>query len=79
MWSVMSETILRIQQRYSDPYNALLIDHHDEDAWHQIFGEHLQTKVCTVMIRERGMMSYYGNHKNYKIKTEGRRQCLAYC
>jgi hypothetical protein len=75
----MSEVVQRRRQRYTDPYSALLNNHRDEDAWYDLFGENLRHRVCTVIVRERGIASYYSNGRNYRTRTTVRRQCLAYC
>jgi hypothetical protein len=72
---------LQIQRkRYSDPYAVLLIDPHDEDAWRQIFGHHLDTRVCTVIAKERWENNLYGSYsKNYRETEDYQREVLAYC
>jgi hypothetical protein len=67
-------------QRYSDPYAALLSDSRDESAWRRIFGANLETRVCTVVIRERWDYKLYGSYsKSYRETEDYEREVIAYC
>lgn len=67
-------------QRYSDPYAALLDNPHEETAWRQIFGKNLETRICTVIIRERWDNQLYGSYsKSYRETEDYDREVLAYC
>ena len=73
----MSENEL---QRYSDPYTALLDNSRDEAAWRQLFGNNLDRRVCTVVIRERWDRKLYGSYsKSYRETTDYEREVCAYC
>ena len=67
-------------QRYSDPYTALLANSHNETAWKQLFGDNLDKRVCTVIIRERWDYKLYGSYsKSYRETEDYEREVLAYC
>ena len=68
------------RNRYDDPYAMLQIDSHDEDAWHQLFGDELNRRVCTVVIRERWDYKLYGSYsKSYRETEDYEREVFAYC
>jgi len=67
---MMSGQVLRrsYKKRYKkSPFDALLEDPYDEDAWYQIFGENLRKRICTVAIRERTYIRIKGSehHESY--------------
>jgi hypothetical protein len=67
-------------QKYRDPYSALISDSRDEAAWKQLFGTNLDTRVCTVIVRERWDYKLYGDYsKNYRETTDYEREVCAYC
>jgi hypothetical protein len=67
-------------QRYSDPYTALLDNHHNELAWRELFGKQLDTRVCTVVVRERWDYKLYGSYsKSHRETTDYEREVCAYC
>jgi hypothetical protein len=67
-------------QQYSDPYATLLDNSHNESAWRQLFGSNLQTRICTVVIRERWDYKLYGSYsKSYRETEDYEREICAYC
>jgi hypothetical protein len=68
-----------IQKKRSEslasPFDRLLENTFDEQAWYEIFDDRLKTQICTVIIRESVFMS---RSENYRYIAY-RRQNLAYC
>jgi len=60
------------------PFDSLLDYPYNEPAWLSVFGEeNLRSRVCTIIIREQGIMRMSGDG-SYK-STDYRRRSLAYC
>jgi hypothetical protein len=67
-------------QEYNEPFSALLANSHDDLAWRQLFGKNLDTRICTVIIRERWDYKLYGSYsKSYRETVDYEREVCAYC
>ena len=63
-----------------DPYDQLLANPRNEVAWRKLFGKHLDTRVCVVIIHERWDYKLYGSYsKSYREVEEYEREVSAYC
>jgi hypothetical protein len=64
----------------SNDYDKLMTNCKDEAAWRRIFGNHLNSRVCTIEIRERWDYKLYGSRsKNYREIEDYTREVVAYC
>lgn len=70
---MMSEQVLRrrYKKRYKkSPFDVLLEDPYNEDAWYQIFRENLRKRICTVVIRERTYIRIKGSERYESYRRE---------
>jgi len=75
----MSQYLLKQRKRRLSPFDDLYVNPYDEEAWYELFGGKLKTRVCTVIIRETFRVRTVGSKRNYEKIMDFRRQNLAYC
>jgi hypothetical protein len=66
-------------KKYLSPFDALLENPYDEEAWQELFSYRLDMNVCHVVITEYGVIRLITWKNGYRREITCTRKGIAYC
>ncbi len=67
------------RKTHLSPFDALLKDPYDDEAWRDLFGNKLDRKICHVVITEYGIIRVITWKNGYRQEVICTRKGIAYC